>query len=83
MALAVRAAQTGERPQAQVRLACSPRWSSARCSSGSRSIEYADEVRRTTSCPGPNFHFDGAVRASTAQLFFSLYFAMTGLHALT
>jgi cytochrome c oxidase subunit III len=29
--------------------------------------------------PGPSFHFDGP---ASAQLFFSLYFAMTGLHAL-
>ncbi|HWR36127.1 MAG TPA: cytochrome c oxidase subunit 3 family protein [Clostridia bacterium] len=31
--------------------------------------------------PGPNFHFDGPDPRHT-QLFFSLYFAMTGLHAL-
>lgn len=31
--------------------------------------------------PGPNFHFDGLDPQHT-QLFFSLYFAMTGLHAL-
>jgi len=31
--------------------------------------------------PGPSFHFDGP-HAANAQLFFSLYFAMTGLHAL-
>jgi cytochrome c oxidase subunit 3 len=31
--------------------------------------------------PGPSFHFDGP-DAAAAQLFFSLYFAMTGLHAL-
>ena len=30
--------------------------------------------------PGPSFHFDGP-HAANAQLFFSLYFAMTGLHA--
>jgi cytochrome c oxidase subunit 3 len=34
--------------------------------------------------PGPTFHFEGIPQASQghAQLFFSLYFAMTGLHAL-
>ena len=32
--------------------------------------------------PGPNFHFEGAAQQGPAQLFFSLYFAMTGLHAL-
>ncbi len=31
--------------------------------------------------PGPNFHFHGPDPVN-AQLFFSLYFAMTGLHAL-
>jgi cytochrome c oxidase subunit 3 len=32
--------------------------------------------------PGPDFHFEGVVQQGPAQLFFSLYFAMTGLHAL-
>jgi cytochrome c oxidase subunit 3 len=32
--------------------------------------------------PGPSFHMDGAGMQEHAQLFFSLYFAMTGLHAL-
>jgi cytochrome c oxidase subunit 3 len=34
--------------------------------------------------PGPSFHFEGlaAEQQGHAQLFFSLYFAMTGLHAL-
>ena len=34
--------------------------------------------------PGPTFHFEGIPQAAQghAQLFFSLYFAMTGLHAL-
>jgi cytochrome c oxidase subunit 3 len=31
--------------------------------------------------PGPNFHFEGA-NAAQVELFISLYFAMTGLHAL-
>src|ERR1017187_9930150 len=31
--------------------------------------------------PGPTFHFEGA-EANHVQMFFSLYFAMTGLHAL-
>ena len=31
--------------------------------------------------PGPNFHFAGEI-GSRAELFFSLYFAMTGMHAL-
>lgn len=32
--------------------------------------------------PGPSFHFEGTGEQGHAQLFFSLYFAMTGLHAL-
>lgn len=32
--------------------------------------------------PGPTFHFEGTGEQGHAQLFFSLYFAMTGLHAL-
>ena len=31
--------------------------------------------------PGPNFRFEGA-ESPHVQIFFSLYFAMTGLHAL-
>jgi cytochrome c oxidase subunit 3 len=32
--------------------------------------------------PGPTFHLEGTQLQGQAQLFFSLYFAMTGLHAL-
>jgi cytochrome c oxidase subunit 3 len=32
--------------------------------------------------PGPSFHLEGTAQQGHAQLFFSLYFAMTGLHAL-
>ena len=32
--------------------------------------------------PGAHFHFEGAAEQGPAQLFFSLYFVMTGLHAL-
>jgi cytochrome c oxidase subunit 3 len=32
--------------------------------------------------PGPGFHLEGEQYQGPAQLFFSLYFAMTGLHAL-
>jgi cytochrome c oxidase subunit III len=32
--------------------------------------------------PGPSFHLEGTGEQGHAQLFFSLYFAMTGLHAL-
>lgn len=32
--------------------------------------------------PGPRFHLPGEPQPAQAQLFFSLYFAMTGLHAI-
>jgi cytochrome c oxidase subunit 3 len=32
--------------------------------------------------PGPTFHLEGTQLQGQAQLFFSLYFAMTGLHAI-
>jgi cytochrome c oxidase subunit 3 len=32
--------------------------------------------------PGPSFHLEGTTEQGHAQLFFSLYFLMTGLHAL-
>ncbi len=32
--------------------------------------------------PGPTFHLEGTTQQGPAQLFFSLYFTMTGLHAL-
>ncbi len=32
--------------------------------------------------PGPTFHLEGTIQQGPAQLFFSLYFTMTGLHAL-
>jgi cytochrome c oxidase subunit 3 len=32
--------------------------------------------------PGPSFHLEGTAEQGPAQLFFSLYFTMTGLHAL-
>jgi cytochrome c oxidase subunit 3 len=44
-----------------------------------KGIEYAHKVEEHL-VPGPLFHFEGAY-ARHAQIFFSLYFAMTGLHA--
>ncbi len=45
-----------------------------------KAIEYADKFHHHH-VPGPSFHFEGP-DAPHAQLFFSLYFLMTGLHAL-
>jgi cytochrome c oxidase subunit 3 len=47
---------------------------------GIKAIEYHEKFV-SHHVPGPSFHFDGP-DAANAQLFFSLYFAMTGLHAL-
>jgi cytochrome c oxidase subunit 3 len=47
---------------------------------GIKAVEYHEKFVNHH-VPGPSFHFDGP-EASYAQLFFSIYFAMTGLHAL-
>jgi cytochrome c oxidase subunit 3 len=47
---------------------------------GIKAIEYTEHIRHHL-FPGPSFHFPGPY-ARPAELFFSLYFAMTGLHAL-
>src|SRR6266853_3844190 len=47
---------------------------------GIKAVEYHEKFV-SHHVPGPSFHFDGP-DAANAQLFFSLYFAMTGLHAL-
>ncbi len=47
---------------------------------GVKVIEYGDKFRHHLA-PGPSFAWEG-VHAQAAQIFYSLYFAMTGLHAL-
>ena len=47
---------------------------------GVKVVEYADKFT-TTWCPGPGFHWEEP-NAHPAEIFYSLYFAMTGLHAL-
>ena len=47
---------------------------------GVKAVEYAEKFQHHL-VPGPNFVFEGS-HAAQAQLFFSLYFATTGLHAL-
>jgi cytochrome c oxidase subunit 3 len=47
---------------------------------GIKGVEYHEKFV-SHHVPGPSFHFEGP-EAAHAQLFFSLYFAMTGLHAL-
>ena len=48
---------------------------------GIKAIEYTDHIRHHL-FPGPGFHYPVPADARAAEIFFSLYFAMTGLHAL-
>jgi cytochrome c oxidase subunit III len=53
---------------------------------GIKTIEYSDKFEHHH-VPGPDFHFVGegnfaGVSAANVQMFFNLYFAMTGTHAL-
>ncbi len=78
MALAVHGAQLGRRWTqvvfllATIALGC--------VFLGIKAIEYGHKFHEHL-VPGPSFHFDGP-EAAHAQIFFSLYFVMTGLHAL-
>jgi cytochrome c oxidase subunit 3 len=47
---------------------------------GIKAVEYTEHIRHHL-FPGPGFHYSGP-EARSAEIFFSLYFAMTGLHAL-
>jgi cytochrome c oxidase subunit III len=78
MALAVHAAQLGRRRAIAG-------WIAATMLLGSafllvKYFEYADKYHHHL-IPGPDFLFDG-VHGGHEQLFFALYFAMTGMHAL-
>lgn len=79
MALAVRAAQTSQPVRTQVG------WLLATMGFGAaflgiKAIEYTDKFRDHI-VPGPNFRWEG-LYPKPAEQFYSLYFAMTGLHAL-
>ena len=79
MALAVRSAQTSEPALRQVM------WLVATIILGAtflgvKVIEYGDKFRDRI-VPGPDFHWEGQYPAA-AEIFYSLYFCMTGLHAL-
>ncbi|MBP1634603.1 MAG: ctaE [Acidobacteria bacterium] len=78
MALAVHASATGERRTLMVFLVLTMVLGAAFL--GIKGVEYYDKFAHHH-VPGPSFHFEGAA-PERAQLFFSLYFAMTGLHAL-
>jgi cytochrome c oxidase subunit 3 len=77
MALAVHAAQLGHRKELVLFLLGTIVLGSVFL--GIKGIEYAHKFEEHL-LPGPFFQFDGP-HAQHVQIFFSLYFAMTGLHA--
>jgi cytochrome c oxidase subunit 3 len=79
MAFAVRAAQTSQPARTQVTWLL---WTMVLGAAflGIKAIEYTDKFTHHT-VPGPNFVWEG-VYPKPAEQFYSLYFAMTGLHAL-
>jgi cytochrome c oxidase subunit III len=78
MALAVRSAQQGNRNGQLLFLGLTVILGSVFL--GIKGLEYAHKFEQHL-VPGPGFHLDGP-HAQSAQLFFSFYFAMTGVHAL-
>jgi cytochrome c oxidase subunit 3 len=77
MALAVHGAQLGNRWTQVIFLLATMALGSVFL--GVKAIEYGHKFHEHL-VPGPSFVFDGDARH--AQIFFSLYFVMTGLHAL-
>jgi cytochrome c oxidase subunit III len=77
MALGVRSAQLGRQRQLIVFLILTMLLGGVFL--GVKVVEYADKFEHHL-VPGANFHFDGP-HARAAQIFFGLYFCMTGLHA--
>jgi cytochrome c oxidase subunit 3 len=79
MALAVHASQTGERKLLMVFLVATMLLGLVFL--GIKGVEYAEKFTEHH-VPGPSFHFEDELLSAHAQIFFSLYFVMTGLHAL-
>src|SRR5262245_59465411 len=79
MALAVHAAQIGERKVLMAFLGATMVLGAVFL--GIKAVEYADKFTHHH-VPGASFHFEEESLARHAQIFFSLYFVMTGLHAL-
>ena len=79
MALAVRAAQTSAPAKTQVAWLVATMILGA-AFLGVKVIEYADKFTHHL-VPGPNFQWPGQY-PEAAEIFYSLYFCMTGLHAL-
>jgi len=78
MALAVRAAQTGFRKSSITFLLLTMVLGLTFLII--KFFEYREKYR-LSHIPGPNFHFEGP-HAGQVEIFFSLYFALTGLHAI-
>jgi cytochrome c oxidase subunit III len=78
MALAVHAAQTDNRNGTILFLVLTMVLGAVFL--GVKVVEYSDKFAHHL-VPGPNFQFDPPYQR-TAQIFFSVYFAMTGMHAL-
>ncbi|MGO9258734.1 MAG: cytochrome c oxidase subunit 3 family protein [Bryobacteraceae bacterium] len=79
MVLAVRAAQLGQRKAIVIFLILTLILGLAFL--GVKAYEWNEKFEEHH-VPGPSFHLEGVDLQGPAQLFFSLYFAMTGLHAL-
>jgi cytochrome c oxidase subunit 3 len=79
MVLAVRAAQLGQRKAIVIFLILTLILGIAFL--GVKAYEWNEKFQEHH-IPGPSFHLEGVDVQGPAQLFFSLYFAMTGLHAL-
>lgn len=78
MAMAVHSAAKGRRKPLMGYLAATMTLGAAFL--GIKAVEYTEHIRHHL-LPGPAFRYPGA-DARPAEIFFSLYFAMTGLHAL-
>ena len=79
MVLAVRAGQLGKRKAIMIFLSLTMLLGLAFL--GIKGYEWWEKFQEHH-VPGPSFHMEGTPLQGQAQLFFSLYFAMTGLHAL-
>jgi len=79
MVLAVRAAQMGNRKALIIFLILTMVFGGAFL--GVKAYEWNQKFEEHH-VPGPTFHLEGTQAQGPAQLFFSLYFTMTGLHAL-
>ena len=79
MVMAVRAAQLGQRRMIVLFLVLTLIFGGVFL--GVKAYEWNEKFEQHH-VPGPSFHLDGVPQQGHAQLFFSLYFAMTGLHAL-